>query len=138
MSSRKNRGRKGEGRQGGLPPARLPNELRGEARSLEALRARQLADDPGYEAVGRVGRPADGVLVQVCLECGKEYLFDEEQPPADLTCEKCGNSVFRSFFSVRGYDEVEADFQRSTERDLAPNDTEADVTRGDVMDLNNL
>lgn len=133
MSSRRERGRRGEDR-----PARLPNELRGEARSLEALRARQLADDPGYESVGRVGKPADGVLTQVCLECGKEYLFDRAQPPADLTCEKCGNKVFRSFFSVRGYDEVEADFQRSTERDLAPNDTEADVTRADIMDLNNL
>jgi DNA-directed RNA polymerase subunit RPC12/RpoP len=119
-------------------PARLPNELRGEERSLEALRARQLADDPGHETVGRVGPPADGVLTQVCLECGKEYLFDKAQPPADLVCEKCGNSVFRSFFTVRGYDEVEADFQRSTERDLAPNDTEADVTLGDIMDLNNL
>jgi hypothetical protein len=72
------------------------------------------------------------------LECGKEYLFDEAQPPARLVCEKCGNSVFRSFFTVRGYDDVEADFRASTERDLAPDDTEADVTRSDVMDLNNL
>lgn len=119
-------------------PARLPNELRGEERSLEALRAKQLADSPGRETPGRTDEMADGVLTQVCLQCGKEYLFDEMQPPADLVCEKCGNSVFRSFFSVRGYDEVEADFRASTERDLAPDDTEADVTRADVLDLNNL
>ncbi len=125
-------------RRKGPRPARLPNELRGEQRSLEALRARQLAESPGYEMAGPVGRTADGVLAQVCLECGKEYLFDDTQPPADLTCEKCGNKVFRSFFTVRGYDEVEADFRASTERDLAPDDTEADVTRADVMDLNNL
>lgn len=118
--------------------ARLPNELRGEERSLEALRARQLAEDPGLEAVGPTRPLADGILAQVCLQCGKEYLFDESQPPADLTCEKCGNQVFRSFFAVRGHDEVEADFRASTERDLAPDDTEADVTRADVMDLNNL
>ena len=119
-------------------PARLPNELRGEQRSLEALRAHQLADSPGYEAVGPTRRLADGVLSQVCLECGKEYLFDDERPPAKLVCEKCGNTVFRSFFNTRGYDEVEADFQASTERDLAPDDTAVDVTRSDVMDLNNL
>lgn len=121
------------------PPAdeRLPDELRGEQRSLEALRAHQLANEPGYEARGQVGRPAGGVLVQVCLECGKEYHFDDREPPADMRCEKCGNQVFRSFFSVLGYDETEADFIRSTERDLAPNDDESDVTRSDVLDLNN-
>lgn len=118
--------------------ARLPNELRGEERSLEALRARQLAESPGYESVGPSRELADGVLTQVCLECGKEYSFDEVEPPADLVCEKCGNGVFRSFFTVRGYDEVEADFRASTERDLAPDDTEADVTESDVLDLNNL
>jgi len=116
----------------------LPNELRGEERSLEALRARQLREDPGYEARGQVGRLADGVLTQVCLECGKEYNFDREPPPPDLTCEKCGNQVFRSFFTVKGYDETEADFLHSTERDLAPNDDESDVTRSDIVDLNNL
>lgn len=116
----------------------LPNELRGEERSLEALRARQMADEPGFESPGTVGRPADGVLVQVCLECGKEYLFDRRPPPEDMTCEKCGNVVFRSFFSVTGYDDVEADFQASTGRDLAPNDDESDVTKADILDLNNL
>ncbi len=117
---------------------RLPNELHNEQTNLEALRAHQLSREPGYEARGQVGRAADGVLVQVCLECGKEYMFDEKAPPEDLECEKCGNQVFRSFFSVKGYDDVEADFQRSTERDLAPNDDESDVTRSDILDLNNL
>lgn len=116
----------------------MPNELEGEERSLEALRARQLASEPGVESPGRTRPLADGVLSQVCIQCGKEYIFDESQPPADLRCEKCGNQVFRSFFTVRGHDEVEADFHASTERDLAPDDTEADVTRSDVMDLNNL
>jgi DNA-directed RNA polymerase subunit RPC12/RpoP len=117
--------------------ARLPNELQGEQRSLEALRAHQLSDDPGREAPGLVGRPTQGVLVQVCLECGKEYLFDEHDPPPGMVCEKCGNPVFRSFFTPAEYDEVEADFRASTERDVAVNDPEADVTEVDVLDLNN-
>lgn len=116
---------------------RLPNELRGEQRSLEALRASELRDEAGRAAPGLVGRAADGVLVQICIECGREYLFDREDPPRDLACEKCGNRVFRSFFSVLGPDEVEADFRASTERDLAPDDAETDVTRADILDLNN-
>jgi len=117
---------------------RLPNELRGEQRSLEALRAHQLREEAGREAAGRVGQPADGVLVQVCLECGKEYMFADRQPRGDLVCERCGNAVFRSFFSVSRYDEVEADFQASTERELTPDSDESDVTRTDILDLNNL
>lgn len=117
---------------------KLPNEPRGEQRSLEALRAHQLRQEAGREAAGQVGRPAQGVLVQVCLECGKEYMFTDRAPRGDLVCERCGNTVFRSFFSVLGYDEVEADFQAATERELTPDSDESDVTRTDILDLNNL
>ena len=112
---------------------KLPDDVR----DLESLRARQLSESAGLETPGRVRELADGVLVQVCIECGKEYMFDRTPPSADLTCEKCGNQVFRSFFEVTGYDEVDADFHASTERDLAPNDPETDVTRADILDLNN-
>ena len=117
---------------------RLPNEPRGEDRSLEALRAHQLSRDPGYETPGQVGQPTDGVLVQICISCGKECTFDKTPPPENLTCPKCGNQVFRSFFAARGYDEVDADFRASTERDLEPNEPESDVTKSDILDLNNL
>ena len=39
---------------------------------------------------------SDGVLVQVCMECGKEYFYDDAEPPADQKCDRCGNTVFRS------------------------------------------
>lgn len=119
-------------------PLRLPNEPRGEDRSLEALRAQQLSEDPGRETPGLVGQPTDGILIQICVECGKEYTFDDEPPAEDLTCSKCGNQVFRSYFEARGYDEVESDFRASTERDLEPNEPESDVTKSDILDLNNL
>lgn len=119
-------------------PIRLPNRPRGEDRSLEALRARQLSEDPGYETPGRVGEPTDGVLVQVCIACGKECMFDDKEPPSELTCPKCGNQVFRSFFAARRYDEVDTDFRASTERDLETNEPETDVTKSDILDLNNL
>jgi predicted nucleic acid-binding Zn-ribbon protein len=81
---------------------------------------------------------ADGVLVQVCIQCGKEYMFDDQPPPASMTCEKCGNGVFRSFFSGRAGDEAAEDFRDSTERDTATTDPGTDVTQGDLHDLRNM
>lgn len=80
---------------------------------------------------------ADGVLVQVCVECGKEYFYDDTPPPADQKCEKCGNTVFRSFFDATDGDEVLADFDETTGRDVGTEDPATDVTRGDLHDLNN-
>lgn len=79
---------------------------------------------------------ADGIVTQVCVECGHEYYFDGAAP-ADLTCERCGNKVFRMFFADTSNDEVVADFAESTERDLNTDDPATDVTRGDLYDLNN-
>ena len=85
------------------------------------------------------GQPAAGrVLVQVCIECGKEYMFENAEPPGDLRCEKCGSEVFRSFYAMTQDDEVDADFREATERDTATDDPATDVTRGDLQDLGNL
>ncbi len=107
-------------------------------RSLEEIRAEELRGDPGREAAGQIGQPAQGVLVQVCEVCGKHYTFDEQQPPANMTCEKCGNGVFRSFFDVASVDEVEADYRDSTDRDLSTDDPATDVTAADIRDLDNI
>jgi hypothetical protein len=80
---------------------------------------------------------ADGVLVQVCVECGKEYFYDDAQPPADQKCERCGNTVFRSFFDATARAEADEDFKEATERDVTPDQPATDVTRGDLYDLNN-
>jgi predicted nucleic acid-binding Zn-ribbon protein len=81
---------------------------------------------------------SDGVLVQICIECGKEYTFDDRSTPEDLTCEKCGNTVFRAFHASRRSDEAADDFRDSTDRDVLTTDSASDVTRGDLHDLNNL
>ena len=78
------------------------------------------------------------VMVQVCLECGREYYFEKQQSPEELVCERCGNSVFRSFKAERAADEVQQDFSDSMERDLATDDPATDVSLGDLHDLNNL
>ena len=80
---------------------------------------------------------SDGVLVQVCMECGKEYFYDDAEPPADQKCDRCGNTVFRSFFEATAPDQAASDFEETTERDLTPDEPATDVARGDLYDLNN-
>jgi hypothetical protein len=76
------------------------------------------------------------VLTLVCETCGKDYFFEDRQPPAGMRCEKCGGTVFRTFHDHTG-DEAADDFRDSTARDLDPDDAEGDVLTGDIMDLNN-
>lgn len=81
---------------------------------------------------------ATNVIIMVCIECGREYHFDAaDEVPEDLTCEKCGNEVFRRFDDTATPDDVQADFRESTERDVATDDPAGDVTAGDLHDLNN-
>jgi len=77
-----------------------------------------------------------GVLTLVCVTCGQEYYFASSQPPAEMICEKCGNGVFREFFSPPAGDEAAEDFEETTGRDLDPDDAEGDTLPGDVLDLN--
>lgn len=92
---------------------------------------------PQQSAAPPPSRMADGVLVQVCVECGKQYFYDVAEPPADQQCERCGNTVFRSFFDTTEPDEAVADFHETTHRDVTPEDPATDVTRSDLYDLNN-
>ena len=93
------------------------------------------ADPAGDPPRGR--EPRGEVLTLVCENCGKDYFFEDEPPQPGMRCEKCGGTVFRSFYDNAG-DEAADDFRDSTERDLDPDDAEGDVLPGDVMDLNNI
>jgi hypothetical protein len=79
-----------------------------------------------------------GVLVQVCIECGREYMYDTAPPPENLACDKCGNGVFRTFYASPASDEAAEDFRETTDRDTLTTDPATDVTRGDLADLSNL
>ena len=97
-------------------------------------------DQPRANPAGdppRGREPRTEVLTLVCEQCGKDYFFEDEAPAPDMTCEKCGGTVFRAFHEVVG-DEAADDFRDSTERDLDPDDPEGDVMPGDIMDLNRL
>ncbi len=97
----------------------------------------QLRDNPADPSVPRGKEPVTEVLTLICESCGKSYFFEDEAPSADLACEKCGGTVFRSFQDSVG-DEVVDDFRDATERDLNPDDPEGDTLPGDLLDLNNL
>ena len=79
-----------------------------------------------------------GILVQICVECGREYTFEDEPPPEDMKCEKCGGTVFRSYYETEQPSEASQDFAETTGRDLRPDDPEGDTTRGDLVDLERL
>ena len=77
----------------------------------------------------------DGVLTRVCLTCGKEYFFADSPPPEGMSCERCGSTIFRSFYTPTDGDEAAEDFEDSTARELDPDDAEGDTLPGDVIDL---
>ena len=78
------------------------------------------------------------VIVLVCIECGRKYHFEgESQVPEELTCEKCGNEVFRRFQDSTQPGEAEEEFEDRTARDLDTDDPEGDAAPGDLRDLNN-
>jgi hypothetical protein len=77
----------------------------------------------------------DGILTLVCLKCGTEYYFGRDVPPDSLQCEKCHNTVFRSFYTPEADDEAAADFSESTSRDMNSDDAEGETLPGDVLDL---
>ncbi|HEX8393040.1 MAG TPA: hypothetical protein VF665_11830 [Longimicrobium sp.] len=97
----------------------------------------QFADATDQPRDNPAGEGPVQVLTLICEKCGKDYFFEDEQPEPGMACEKCGGTVFRSFYDNVG-DEAADDFRDTTERDLDPDDAEGDVLPGDVMDLNNI
>lgn len=83
-------------------------------------------------------RRAKEILVQVCIECGTEYIIEEGESAREVACDKCGNTVYRSFDALAGSDDVDSAFREATERDTATRDGPTDVTRGDLHDLGRL
>jgi hypothetical protein len=80
--------------------------------------------------------PEDGgdILTLVCFKCGTEYYFSEGSQPAEMTCDKCGNTVFRSFLS-RADERESEEYEEATHRDLRTDDPEGDPLPGDLLDL---
>lgn len=78
----------------------------------------------------------EGMLTLVCLTCGKEQYF-VDQPPGEVTCGRCGGTVFRSFFTPTVPDGATLSELEETSRSVALDEESPDTTEGDLRDLNN-
>jgi hypothetical protein len=86
-------------------------------------------------AMPEQGRPVGEVQILICMQCGKEFLYETEPPPVGLCCDKCGNGVFRAYVVATHADDVEQEFREETERDLGPEEGPTEVTDDDLRDL---
>lgn len=77
-----------------------------------------------------------GVLTLLCLTCGNRKYYDDT-PPNRVKCEKCGNTVFRNFFSPTEADEATIAHLEETRRQIALDDVSPDTTADDISELNN-
>ncbi|HEU4585476.1 MAG TPA: hypothetical protein VFR95_06980 [Gemmatimonadaceae bacterium] len=78
----------------------------------------------------------EGMLTLVCLTCGKEKYYADQPPPADVTCDRCGGTVFRSFFTPTTPDGAVLSALEETSRSVALDEESPDITQADLEDLN--
>src|SRR5688500_6020831 len=76
------------------------------------------------------------VVTLLCLTCGNRKYYDDT-PTNRVKCEKCGNTVFRNFFSPTEADEATIEQLEETRRQIALDDVSPDTTVEDVRELNN-
>ena len=81
-------------------------------------------------------RGPEGLITLVCLTCGRERYFPDQEPD-DVVCDRCGGTVFRSFFTPTAPDEATASYLEDTSRSIALDEESPDTSAGDVRDLNN-
>lgn len=75
------------------------------------------------------------MLTLVCLTCGNEKYF-ADRPPGKVTCERCGGTVFRSFFTPTAPDAATEAALEDSARSVAMDEESPDTTAGDLEDLN--
>ena len=90
----------------------------------------------GAKRDAKRGDGPQGLLTLVCLTCGNHKDF-EENPPASLTCERCGGTVFRNFFTPTEADEATISQLEETARSIALDEESPDTSPDEVRDLNN-
>lgn len=86
---------------------------------------------------GRQGDPGR-IQIRVCQECGADYPVADDGASADLTCVRCGGTVFRNFGDPRKAGEASAELAEVTGRDLDTDDPAGDATEGDLRNLNEI
>ena len=75
-----------------------------------------------------------GIVTLVCLTCGNELFFDKSVPD-NVTCERCGGSVFRTFATPTVRDDASIAQLEDQARSISYGDSSPDTSEGDVRDL---
>jgi hypothetical protein len=78
-----------------------------------------------------------GVVTLICLTCGKERFYTQDVP-ATVSCDQCGNTVFRTFATPTEPDDAAIDAAEAQARSISYGDSSPDTTRDDVRDLDAL
>lgn len=71
-----------------------------------------------------------GVLTMVCITCGAEQFFEDEPPPAQMKCEKCAGTVFRSFVTPTEPDEATIAQLEESARPMSTGDLSPETSPG--------
>ncbi len=92
----------------------------------------------GGRADARTDRDGpEGLLTLVCLTCGNEKFFEEQAPRGTVTCERCGGTVFRNFFTPTEPDEATLSQLEETARSTALDEDSPEISADELRDLNN-
>jgi hypothetical protein len=76
-----------------------------------------------------------GILTLICLTCGNRKDYDDV-PPTRVKCEKCGNTVFRNYFSPTEPDEATIEQLEESRRSVALDDVSPQTAPEDIRELN--
>ncbi len=74
------------------------------------------------------------VATMVCVTCGAEQFFDGDVP-GQITCAKCGGTVFREFDTPAADDVAAASAAEAQARCMAWGDASPDTAPDEVIDL---
>lgn len=75
-----------------------------------------------------------GFVTLVCIACGSEKYYDNSVPQS-TTCDKCGNTVFRTFDTPTEPDDATIATLEEQARSIAYGDLSPDTMPGDLRDL---
>ncbi|MGH7717519.1 MAG: hypothetical protein ACREON_01570 [Gemmatimonadaceae bacterium] len=81
-------------------------------------------------------REPQGVLTLVCLTCGNHKDFDDTPPPA-VTCERCGGTVFRNFYTPTVADDATLAQLEDATRSITLDGGSPGTAPDELRDLNN-
>ena len=75
-----------------------------------------------------------GLVTMICLTCGNEKSFSDRVPAA-LTCNRCGNTVWRQFATPTEPDEATIDQLEMQARPMDYGDPSPGTTREELGEL---